>query len=662
MKLFQKILIANRGEIAIRIASTARKLGIATAAIYSEHDKHALHTKATDEAWDLGPGDLASTYLNIPLIIKIAHTAGCDAIHPGYGFLSENPAFAQACKDAGIQFIGPSASVILAMGNKIAARDLAKKAGLPVGEGITGSPEELLEQAHNLPYPVLIKAAAGGGGKGMRIVRKSDELKDLLETTSREAASYFGDGSVYIERFVEEPRHIEVQILGDNYGNVVHFYERECSIQRRYQKIIEESPSPTLNHEVRESICKAAVDLAASIGYSGAGTIEFLVDKDLNFFFLEMNTRIQVEHPVTELVTKVDLVEEQILIAAGHELRFKQAQITQYGHAIECRIYAEDPENNFMPSPGTMLLFQAPSGRDIRLDTAYNEAGIVSSAYDPMISKLITWGHERSLAIARMAAALNQFAILGIKTNVPYLTAIMRHEAYLQNQLSTKFCDHYTQDLNQWMRIGREKTGQLVPTMAYLFHSLTTNASKTNPNTWEQIGYWRNFGQITVQIDGKQQLIESLKLQGEQLAFEMEGVQYACTLLEKTENRVVFSTNGHSYSCLAHNDGKGHTLMIMNGITHDCWRSDLLTTPDVFSIDNSKSSASSGNITSPMPGKVIKVNVIEGQAVEKGSVLLVVESMKMENNILAPLAGKVVGISIKPGMMTDTETILMKIE
>ncbi len=662
MKLFQKILIANRGEIAIRIATTAHKLGIATVAIYSANDQHALHTKSTDEAWDLGPGDLASTYLNIPLIVKTAQDAGCDAIHPGYGFLSENPAFAKACSEAGITFIGPSAQVILAMGNKIAARELAKKAGLPVGEGITGTPKELLDQADKLPYPVLIKAAAGGGGKGMRIVRESHELPGLLETTSREAASYFGDGSVYIERFVEEPRHIEVQVLGDNYGNVVHFYERECSIQRRYQKIIEESPSPTLTPEVRERICKAAVDLAASIGYSGAGTIEFLVDKDLNYFFLEMNTRIQVEHPVTEMVTNVDLVEEQILIAAGHALRYKQDQIRQNGHAIECRIYAEDPENNFMPSPGNMVLFEAPAGKNIRLDTAYDKAGEVSSAFDPMISKLITWAPERSLAIARMSLALNEFAILGIKTNIPYLTAIMRHTAYIQNQLSTKFCDLYTNQLLDWLSQSREKTGVLTPCMGFLLYSINNKPAKAESSVWEQMGYWRNFAQMEVHIDGHNLSLENIRFNGNHLGFEVDGIKHHCSLVDKAGQRVLFNANGHSYACIATPDGKGKTLLIINGLSYECSRSDLLHTPVVFSVDHAKAGLASGSITSPMPGKIIKVNITEGQEVEKGHVLLVVESMKMENNIIAPKNGKVSGILIKPGDMTDTETILLKIE
>jgi 3-methylcrotonyl-CoA carboxylase alpha subunit len=355
-KNIQKVLIANRGEIALRIIRTLNKLGMEVVAIYAAPDAEALHVEMADEAYSLGDGNLANTYLDIAKIIRIAKKAKVDAIHPGYGFLSENPMLVKACEENNIAFIGPDARSMQLMGNKIAARKFAIENGLPVTKGLTGTTEEILKAAGTLPFPVLVKAAAGGGGKGMRIVEQESELANILETTSREAKNYFGDGTVYIEQFIEEPRHIEVQVLGDQHGNVIHLFERECTIQRRYQKIIEESPSPTLTPEIRHEMGAAAVNLCKAIGYRSAGTIEFLVDKDLHVYFLEMNTRIQVEHPVTEMVTGIDLVEQQIKIAQGQVLDIKQEQVQQNGHAIECRIYAEDPANNFMPSPGKLHL------------------------------------------------------------------------------------------------------------------------------------------------------------------------------------------------------------------------------------------------------------------------------------------------------------------
>ena len=337
MKLFNKIIVANRGEIAVRIFKSAKKLEIKTVAIYDEKDQ--LHIHKADEAYSLGSGELKDTYLNIDKIIGIAKELNCDAIHPGYGFLAENPLFVAACEKENITFIGPGAESMRIMGNKIAAREFINKIRIPTTKGATGNVESLKEQSKNIPFPILIKAAAGGGGKGMRIVHKPDEIDDAIEATSREATNYFGDGAVFIEQFIENPRHIEIQILSDNFGNHIHLYERECSIQRRYQKIIEESPSPTLTQEVRQKMGEQAVKIAREIGYRNAGTIEFLVDKDLNFYFLEMNTRVQVEHPVTEMVTGVDIVEQQILIAAGNQLQYEQKDIVQKGHAIESRIY-----------------------------------------------------------------------------------------------------------------------------------------------------------------------------------------------------------------------------------------------------------------------------------------------------------------------------------
>ena len=411
-----KVLIANRGEIAVRIIRTLRRLHIESVAVFADNDAEALHRRLADEAYPLGNGSLKDTYLNIQKIIDAALDAGVDAIHPGYGFLSENPDFAEACAANNLIFIGPDADTMRLMGNKIAARQVAIDNGIPVTFGLTGSLEDIMVKADTLPYPVLIKAAAGGGGKGMHIVRKKDDLKDELERASREAEKYFGDGTVFVEQYIENPRHIEVQILADHHGNIIHLYERECTIQRRYQKIIEESPSPTLTEEKRQQLLATAVKLCKGIGYKNAGTVEFIVDQDLNFYFLEVNTRIQVEHPVTEMRTGIDIVEEQIRIARGKEMGWTQDMIQAQGHAVEMRVYAEDPENGFLPTPGKVTAYHEPQVRGARVDSSIDGPCTISEAYDPMIAKLICHGKTRQAAIETAQHALKEFIIQGLTT------------------------------------------------------------------------------------------------------------------------------------------------------------------------------------------------------------------------------------------------------
>ncbi|RLD59370.1 MAG: hypothetical protein DRJ05_06500, partial [Bacteroidetes bacterium] len=448
MKIFKKILIANRGEIAVRIIRSAKDLGITTVAIYSVADEEALHVEMADEAYCLGDSiELSETYLDIQKIIGIALETGSEAIHPGYGFLAENPELVAACEKSNIVFIGPNTRAIQLMGNKIESRKFVKELDIPMTEAKTGDKASLMLAAKEIPFPLLVKAAAGGGGKGMRIVHSEDELDEAIENTSREAKNYFSDGTVFVEKYVEEPRHIEIQVIGDDFGNVIHLFERECSIQRRYQKIIEESPSPTLTPEVREKMGAAAVRISKEIGYSSAGTVEFLVDKNLDFYFLEMNTRVQVEHPVTEMVTGVDIVREQILVAAGNKLSLEQNEISQNGHAIECRIYAEDPANNFLPSPGQMYFYNEPEGENIRVDSGIKGASIVQSFYDPLISKLVVWGEDREAARIKSITALKGYIIHGLKTNIPYLTELLRHKAYIENKITTKYCDEHTDDI-----------------------------------------------------------------------------------------------------------------------------------------------------------------------------------------------------------------------
>jgi acetyl-CoA carboxylase biotin carboxylase subunit len=519
MNIINKILIANRGEIAVRVMKTARKLGIKTVAVYSEIDKDSLHVSFADESHCIGESELSDTYLNIEKIIGIAKKANCDAIHPGYGFMAENSRFVDACNEAGIIFIGPTTNSMKVMGNKIEAREFVSKLDIPMTKGVTGNKETLLEASKNIVFPILLKAAAGGGGKGMRIVYKEADLAEAIEATSREAKSYFGDETVYIEKYIENPRHIEVQIIGDNFGNVIHLFERECSIQRRYQKIIEESPSPTLTPELRIKMGEAAVRIGKEINYNNAGTIEFLVDEDLNFYFLEMNTRIQVEHPVTEMVCGIDIVEEQIHIAVGNPLRFKQHDIKQNGHAIECRIYAEDPANNFQPSPGKMLLFKEPEIADIRIDTGITKDTEIKSSFDPMICKLIVWDNIREEAANKMLHALNEFVIHGINTNITYLIALLQSDAFIKNRISTKFCDDFTTQIIENLNTEKAKIPTFIPLIAYTLYSLNNKSIQERVhftdehNVWNTIGYWRDLMKLRIYLSDKEYVldIESIK-------------------------------------------------------------------------------------------------------------------------------------------------------
>lgn len=441
--MFRKILIANRGEIAVRVIRACRELGIRTVAVFSEVDRNALHVRYADEAYPIGPAPARESYLRIDKIIDVARRAGADAIHPGYGFLAERPDFAEACEEAGITFIGPPPRAIGAMGDKATARRMAKALGVPIVPGTDGglSDEDLIRAAQIIGFPVLIKASAGGGGKGMRIVRSPEEMPDALAAARREAMAAFGDDDVYLEKLVEGARHVEVQILADQHGNFIHLGERECSIQRRHQKLIEESPSPIVDEEMRARMGEVAVRIAQAIGYVNAGTVEFLVDKDHNFYFIEMNTRLQVEHPVTEMVTGVDIVKEQIRIARGRKLRYRQEEIRQTGWAIECRITAEDPFNNFMPSTGRIVTLAEPTGPGVRVDSGVYEGCEITPYYDSLIAKVITWGETRGEAILRMRRALEEFRIIGIQTSIPFHQAILNSTRFLAGHFDTKFVE-----------------------------------------------------------------------------------------------------------------------------------------------------------------------------------------------------------------------------
>ena len=442
----RKILIANRGEIALRIIRSAKELGIETVAVYSEADRNALHVKHADEAFCIGPPPSSESYLMGDKIIAAALALGADAIHPGYGFLSENAAFAQKVNEAGLIFIGPSAEAIETMGDKLAAKKAVSAYDIPMVPGTDSAitdMEEAKRLARNIGYPILIKASAGGGGKGMRVVEHEGEFDEQMKRAVSEAQSAFGNGAVFIEKYITSPRHIEIQILGDQHGNIVHLYERECSVQRRHQKVIEEAPSAVVSPTMRQKMGEAAVKVAKACDYYGAGTVEFIVDENLNFYFLEMNTRLQVEHPVTEVVTGIDLVKQQIYVAEGKELSLKQEEIPLNGHAIEVRVYAEDPKNGFLPDIGKLATYNRPQGAGVRVDDGYEKGMEIPIYYDPMIAKLIAYGADRQEAIARMVRAIEEYNITGIETTLDFCKFVMQHEAFASGNFDTKFVEKH---------------------------------------------------------------------------------------------------------------------------------------------------------------------------------------------------------------------------
>lgn len=666
MGMIRKILIANRGEIACRVIRTARKLGIRTVAVYSEIDRDSLHVAQADEAWCIGKEELSETYLNISRIIETAREAHCDAIHPGYGFLAENPKFVEACEAAGILFIGPNAQAMRVMGNKIEAREFVTRTGVPITAGLSGTPEELMHKAHTIGFPVLLKAAAGGGGKGMQIVREQNELAGAIESASRQAQAYFGDPSVYIEKYIEEPRHIEVQILGDNHGHVIHLFERECSIQRRYQKIIEESPSPTLTPEVRREMGEAAVRIGQAIGYNNAGTIEFLVDRDLHFYFLEMNTRIQVEHPVTELVTGIDIVEEQIHAASGDPLRFRQEEILQHGHAIECRIYAEDPSNQFRPSPGKMTLYREPVLPGIRIDTGITADTEIKSSFDPMISKLVVWGRDRHEARLSMLTALSGYIIHGIRTNILYLMRLLQEEAFVQNTVSTKFCDAHTEHIVEAIVAERQAIPPAVPVTGYLISTLTRKEKVfRNPcetaSLWQTVGYWRNRMQIGITFEDDDLPVSIDSFSERHYDFMIDGRQVIARPMEYSDHSVEFSLDQNHFKVWISEGTDDKAYVSYCNHIFRLRRQDFL--PESAPAVSSGAGGGHGlYVTSPMPGKVIKILANEGAAVKSGDVLLIIEAMKMENAVTAPRDTVVERINVQVNDRVETSTPLVYLE
>ena len=644
--MFNKILIANRGEIACRVMQTCKRLGVATVAVYSDADRHARHVNIADEAWHIGGSRPAESYLRADTIIDVARKSGAEAIHPGYGFLSENADFARACKMANIAFIGPTADAIDAMGSKSAAKALMEKAGVPVVPGYHGDQQEpnfLANEAKRIGYPVLIKAIAGGGGKGMRLVNQHDDFLAQLEAAKREAKNSFGDDTVLIERYVQGPHHIEFQVFGDSHGNVVHLFERECSIQRRHQKILEETPSPFLDETLRKNMGDAAVAAAKAIQYTNAGTIEFIVGEDRDFFFMEMNTRLQVEHPITEMTTGLDLVEWQLRVASGEALPLRQDQITRKGHAIEVRICAENPANQFLPEIGPLHHFTYPTDTEgVRVDTGVAEGDDISIYYDSMIAKLVAYGRDRQQAQQKLIAALAQTAVIGVKTNIDFLVKVAREPDFSAGKIDTHFIAQHSATLFSTPEKASHRAlifaavRQLRATEIAARIKLQASSDPHSP--WGMATGWRLNGKGSRSLlfaDPLASLTREIRVRqnANGYAIKVDDQSYAVSTQSETNKEIRLTIDGTTSSALVlrHDD---HYLVDISGERHEFF------SVQPFAFDHAEESAS-GRLTALMPGRIVKVMVGVGDAVANGQPLLIMEAMKMEHTIHSPREGKI---------------------
>ncbi|MEU3647651.1 acetyl/propionyl/methylcrotonyl-CoA carboxylase subunit alpha [Lentzea sp. NPDC034063] len=629
--MFDSVLVANRGEIAVRVIRALRSLGIRSVAVYSDADAEALHVRLADEAVRIGPAAARESYLSIEKIVQAAVSTGAQAIHPGYGFLAENTAFAAACDAAGIVFVGPPASAIDAMGDKIRAKLTVSAAGVPVVPGRTRagmSDDEIVEAALEIGFPVLLKPSAGGGGKGMRLVHEESALREAIESARREARGSFGDDTLLIERFITNPRHIEIQVLGDAHGNVIHLGERECSLQRRHQKIIEEAPSPFLTAEMREAMGSAAVDAAKSVGYVGAGTVEFIVDgASGDYFFMEMNTRLQVEHPVTEMVTGVDLVEWQLRVASGEVL---DVPVELNGHSVEARVYAEDPSRGFLPTGGRVLALSEPA--DVRVDSGLYEGLVVGSDYDPMLAKVIAHGRTREEALRRLDHALGKMVLLGVTTNIPFLRALLRDPDVRAGALDTGLVERKLDEL----------TSAEIPDEVYVAAGLERSLQPHGEDPWDQLGGWRvgehawttwRINDVDVRVRGEEVVVGA----GEPVRARArrEGAD-----LLVGSRRYSMARDG-DVLWLGH-DGASWALV----------EAEFL----VGAADGA--AASGGPVKSPMPGTVLVVRARQGEEVTAGQALFVVEAMKMEHTVTAPVDGVLAEVNVQAGQQVSLDQVL----
>lgn len=650
--MFSKLLIANRGEIACRVIRTAKDMGIATVAVYSDADRRALHVELADEAVYLGPAPAKDSYLRSELIIEAAKRTGAQAIHPGYGFLSENADFAKHCQQAGITFVGPSAEAITAMGSKSNAKVIMERAGVPLVPGYHGSdqsPATLKQAAEAMGYPVLLKATAGGGGKGMRQVDQSADFDDALAAAKREATASFGDDNMLVEKYLTQPRHVEVQVFCDQHGNGVYLAERDCSLQRRHQKVIEEAPAPGLSDALRIQMGEAAVQAAKAIDYYGAGTVEFLLDKTGEFYFMEMNTRLQVEHPVTEMITGQDLVKWQLHVAAGEHLPLKQADIVTSGHAFEARIYAEDANNDFLPATGTLHFLQPPEeSNNVRVDTGVREGDDISVHYDPMIAKLIVWDDNRERALSRLAQNLSAYRIGGTVTNVDFLYRLASSTPFIEADLDTRFIERHHD-----LIFAADKTSSTLLPFAALsvllqrYRQAPQYANNDPYSPWQNCSAWRlnqrHTHELTIAFQGKE-LGAQITQDGDNYTVVIAGAAHSITV-EPTTEGWHFTEDGHRRSVQLAVANDNYTLFAGE---HSVSFEEIL--PDT---GEHGSSNSDDALCAPMNGTIVALLVEPGQSVTEGTPLLLMEAMKMEHSIKAPTDGNVSAFFYNEGELVD---------
>ncbi|MFN3586177.1 MAG: acetyl/propionyl/methylcrotonyl-CoA carboxylase subunit alpha [Moraxellaceae bacterium] len=655
--MFKKILIANRGEIACRVTRTAHRLGIKTVAVYSDADAKALHVQMADEAVRLGPAPSRESYLCVEKIVAAALATGAEAIHPGYGFLSENADFAAACRAAGLVFIGPSPDAITAMGSKSGAKALMAKAGVPLVPGYHGTDQNddvLLSEARQIGFPVLLKASAGGGGKGMRAVHDEREFADALAAARREAENAFGDARMLVEKLLVEPRHVEVQVLADRHGNAVYVFDRDCSIQRRHQKVVEEAPAPGLDATLRQAMGEAAVRAALAIGYEGAGTLEFLVGRDGGFYFMEMNTRLQVEHPVTELVSGLDLVEWQLRVAAGEQLPFSQNDLRANGHAIEVRLYAEDPNNGFLPSTGRLRHFHLPTGDGVRVDTGYREGDAVSVHYDPMMAKVMAWGVNRAQAADRLAHALESLRVAGVRHNTAFLIDVLRHPAFLRGALSTHFIEQHNADLLAPLRTDDDDL--LLAALAGLMAAAPLHADGNDRHSpWQTLRGFRIGAADDIHVrlktaDGVHNVW--LRPSGHDWHYRLGERGGECRL----------EHHGPTWQ-LTIDDRQRPADFTLHDKGIDIFRAGAHVEIGFATAETTATQSSDdSHYPAPMNGRIIAVAIKGGDAVAEGDTLVVMEAMKMEYRLRARRAGHIASIGVKAGDLVSEGQLLVALE
>jgi 3-methylcrotonyl-CoA carboxylase alpha subunit len=663
--MFDKILIANRGEIACRVIRTARQLGIATVAVFSEADAQTLHVSLADEARLVGAAPALESYLVAERILQAALDSGAGAIHPGYGFLSENARFAADCAAAGVVFIGPPVAAIEAMGSKSAAKQIMSAAGVPLVPGYheeDQSLERLRLAADAVGYPLLIKASAGGGGKGMRVVRSPDEFAAALQGAKREAAAAFGDDRVLLEKYLERPRHVEIQVFADSHGNCVHLFERDCSIQRRHQKVVEEAPAPGLSEDLRSRMGAAAIAAAQAIGYVGAGTVEFLLDTEGCFYFMEMNTRLQVEHPVTEMITGQDLVAWQLRVAAGEPLPCRQEDLVISGHAIEVRIYAEDPAKDFLPSIGTLRHLRQPQeNAHVRVDTGVRQGDEVSMHYDPMIAKMIVWDHDRIRTVRRLQQALADFQVVGVTTNIGFLAAVAANPAFAAAQIDTGFIEHHRTDLFPETVPASDRILALACLDVLLSRTLeataAAQASGDPYSPWHGTNGWRlnadNFHRLDF-IDGGEPVQVTAHFRREGYLLELPGGSLLVSGSIDDDGDLYADLGGSRCRATVVRHGQDLTILCDS-------HSHLLTIEDPSLFDTEQEEVG-GQLTAPMPSKIVAVMVAVGDRVERGAPLMILEAMKMEHTITAPTAGVVAKLAYAVGDMVSEGQELLAFE